>query len=200
MVVQSAGLKVKTFASARELLDQGAPPGPGCIVLDVCLPGLSGLDLQTELTSRNIQTPIIFITGHGDIPMSVKAMKGGAVDFLTKPFVDQDLLEVIQEALQKDERLKAAQTERAEIQHRLQTLTPREGEVLRLVVKGRMNKEIAAELSLSEKPSKSIAAGSCKKCRCNRSPSWSALSNEPRRRASSPATRQFRDAFGREQD
>ena len=151
MVVQSAGLKVKTFASARELLDQGAPPGPGCIVLDVCLPGLSGLDLQTELTSRNIQTPIIFITGHGDIPMSVKAMKGGAVDFLTKPFVDQDLLEVIQEALQKDERLKAAQTERAEIQHRLQTLTPREGEVLRLVVKGRMNKEIAAELSLSEK-------------------------------------------------
>ena len=149
--IQAAGLHVKTFASARQFLDQGPPEGPGCLVLDVRMPGLSGLDLQAELNSRNIQTPIIFITGHGDIPVSVKAMKGGAVDFLTKPFKVNALLTVIQEALKKDERLQASRAEKSEVQRRLQTLTPREREVLALVVKGLLNKQIAAELGAAER-------------------------------------------------
>jgi FixJ family two-component response regulator len=149
--IQAAGLTVKTFASAREFLDQGPPAGPGCLVLDVRMPGLSGLDLQAELHSRNIRTPIIFITGHGDIPASVKAMKGGAVDFLIKPFKVANLLGVIQEALQKDEQLQATRAEQAEVQRRVQTLTPREREVLGLVVKGLLNKQIAVELGAAER-------------------------------------------------
>jgi FixJ family two-component response regulator len=144
--IQAAGLNVKTFASAREFLDQGPPEGPGCLVLDVRMPGLSGLDLQTELNSRNIRTPIIFITGHGDIPVTVKAMKGGAVDFLPKPFKASNLLGAIREALKKDERLQASRAETAQVQRRIQTLTPRDREVLGLVVKGLLNKQIAAEL------------------------------------------------------
>jgi len=150
-LIQSVGLKTQTFASAQELLDQAPPAGPGCIILDVRMPGLNGLELQAELTGRNIRTPIIFITGHGDIQMSVRAMKGGAMDFLIKPFNDKDLLGAIKTAIEKDEYFKAAQTEHSEIQRRHQTLTPREREVLRLVVKGRMNKEIAAELGAAEK-------------------------------------------------
>ena len=149
--IQAAGLNVKTFASARQFLDQGPPEGPGCLVLDVRMPGLSGLDLQAELNSRNIQTPIIFITGHGDIPVSVKAMKGGAVDFLTKPFKVANLIGVIQEAIRKDERLQAHRSKTAEVQRRIQTLTPREREVMALVVQGLLNKQIAVELGAAER-------------------------------------------------
>ena len=149
--IQAAGLHVKTFASARQFLDQGPPEGPGCLVLDVRMPGLSGLDLQAELNSRNIQTPIIFITGHGDIPVSVKAMKGGAVDFLTKPFKVANLIGVIQEAIRKDERLQAHRSKTAEVQRRIQTLTPREREVMALVVQGLLNKQIAVELGAAER-------------------------------------------------
>jgi FixJ family two-component response regulator len=150
-LIQSAGLKVKAFASAREFLDQAPPEGLACLVLDVRMPGLNGLDLQAEMTARNLQTPIIFLTGHGDVPLSVKAMKGGALDFLTKPFKDKDLLGVIKEALQKDARLQVAQMEKAEIQGRIRSLTPREREVLFLVVKGKMNKEIADALGTAER-------------------------------------------------
>jgi len=146
----SAGLAAKTFASAREFLDSGTPDSPACLVLDVRMPGLSGLDLQSELAARNIQTPIVFITGHGDIPTSVRAMKAGAVDFLTKPFKDKNLITVIRDSLNKDVRLKSAQSERDLIQQRLESLTPREREVLEWVIKGLLNKQIAAELGASE--------------------------------------------------
>ena len=149
--IQAAGLNVKAFASAREFLDQGPPEGLGCLVLDFRLPGLSGLDLQAELNSRNIRTPVIFITGHGDIPVSVKAMKGGAVDFLTKPFKVNNLLGAIRDAIQKDEHLQASRAQSVEVQRRIQTLTPREGEVLGLVVKGLLNMQIAAELGAAER-------------------------------------------------
>ena len=149
--IQAAGLNVKAFASAREFLDQGPPEGSGCLVLDFRLPGLSGLDLQAELNSRNIRTPVIFITGHGDIPVSVKAMKGGAVDFLTKPFKVSNLLGAIRDAIQKDERLQASRAQSVEVQRRIQTLTPREREVLGLVAKGLLNKQIAAELGAAER-------------------------------------------------
>ena len=140
---QSAGLKVKAFASAGEFLEAGAPESPACLVLDVSLPGLSGLDLQAELARRNIQTPIVFITGHGDIPTSVRAMKAGAVDFLTKPFQNRDLIAVIRDALGKDLRLNSAHAERDLVQRRLDSLTPREREVFDLVIKGLLNKQIA---------------------------------------------------------
>jgi len=143
-------LVAKTFASAREFLEAGAPGSPACLVLDVRLPGLGGLDLQAELATRNIQTPIVFITGHGDIPTSVRAMKAGAVDFLTKPFRDRDLLAVIRDALGKDVRLKSEQAERENIQRRLESLTPRERQVFELVIRGLLNKQIAAELGASE--------------------------------------------------
>jgi len=149
--IQTANLNVKVFASAREFLDQGPPDGPGCLVLDVRMPGLSGLELQAELNSRNIRIPIIFITGHGDIPMSVKAMKGGATNFLTKPFEIAKLLEAIREALKQDKGLHASRLENAEAQRRIQTLTPRERQVLGFVVEGRLNKQIAVELGASER-------------------------------------------------
>ena len=144
--IQAAGLKVKPFASAREFLDQGPPESPACLVLDIRMPGLNGLELQAELNARNLRTPIIFITGHADIPMSENAMKGGAVDFLTKPFKTSNLLAAIQVALEKDKLLQASRVEKAEVHRRLQALTPRERAVLDLIVKGRLNKQIAAEL------------------------------------------------------
>ena len=147
---QSAGLKTRAFASAREFLDHGVSESPACLVLDVRLPGLSGLDLQAELATRNIHTPIVFITGHGDIPTSVRAMKAGAVDFPTKPFRHKDLIAVIRDALSKDIRLKSVQGERETIQCHLQSLTPRKRQVFELVIKGLLNKQIAAELGASE--------------------------------------------------
>lgn len=146
----SAGLKVTTFASASEFLAHGTPESPACIVLDVRMPGISGLELQAMLTARNIQTPIVFITGHGDIPMSVRAVKAGAVDFLTKPFRNRDLMAAILDAISKDARLKASQTEQETIQCRLQNLTPREHQVFAMVIQGMLNKQIAAELGTSE--------------------------------------------------
>jgi FixJ family two-component response regulator len=146
----SAGLTAKTYASAKDLMDAGPPASPACLVLDVCLPDLGGLDLQAELSRRQIWTPIVFITGQGDIPTSVRAMKAGAVDFLTKPFRNGDLITVIREALGKDVGLHSAQGERDEIDGRLKSLTAREREVFDLVVKGLLNKQIAAELGASE--------------------------------------------------
>jgi FixJ family two-component response regulator len=148
---ENEGFNVKAFASAQEFLDQAPSNGPGCLVLDVRLPDLNGLDLQAKLNARNITTPIVFITGHGDVPGSVKAMKAGAMDFLTKPFKFSTLLEVIQEAIKKDARLRASRQEKAELQSRLKSLTPREREVLGLIIKGRLNKQIADELGAAEK-------------------------------------------------
>jgi FixJ family two-component response regulator len=148
-LIRSVGLRVETFASAQEFL-QCCSGTPGCLVLDVRLPGLSGLDLQREMADANIHTPIIFITGYGDIPMTVHAMKAGAVAFLTKPFRDQDLLDAIQQALERDA---AARKERAEIEElriRFDSLTPRESDVLELVVTGLPNKQIAMRLGTSE--------------------------------------------------
>ena len=150
-LIQTAGFKVRTFTSAAEFLNPGPPGGLSCLLLDVRMPGLSGLDLQAELTKRKIQIPIIFMTGQGDIPTTVQAMKGGAADFLTKPLQDKDLIVLIREAIKKHERLLADQAEKAVIQGRIDSLSPREREVLMLVVKGLMNKEIADLLGAAEK-------------------------------------------------
>jgi FixJ family two-component response regulator len=149
-LIRSVDLNVETFSSAREFLGHGRPDVPACLVLDVRLPGLSGLDLQCELATANNAIPIIFITGHGDIPMSVRAMKAGAVEFLTKPFRDQELLDAIQQAIAHDREARQQRAETAELRARYDTLTPREREVMGLVVKGCLNKQIAAELGTSE--------------------------------------------------
>ncbi|MBT1512796.1 response regulator transcription factor [Bradyrhizobium sp. SRL28] len=147
---ESIGLKVEVFASAAEMLDSKLPDVASCLVLDIRLPGLSGLDFQTELAKANIHIPIIFMTGHGDIPMSVRAMKGGAVDFLTKPFRDQDMLDAVVTAIERDRKRREADKIVADLQAHLETLTPREREVLAWVSSGRLNKQIAAELGLAE--------------------------------------------------
>jgi FixJ family two-component response regulator len=147
---QSVGLEVEAFGSASELLKNALPEVASCLVLDIRLPGLSGLDLQTELAKANIHIPIIFITGHGDIPMTVRAMKGGAVDFLTKPFRDQDLLDAVMSAIDKDRRRREADKTVANLQVLFKTLSSREREVLAFVASGLMNKQIAAELGLAE--------------------------------------------------
>jgi len=149
-LIRSVGLSVRTFASADEFLQSERPDVPACLILDVRMPGLSGLDLQRDLSETNIHLPIIFITGHGDIPMSVRAMKAGAVEFLTKPFRDQDLLDAIQQALERDRRARSEQADTAELRNRYQSLTPRETEVFALVVKGMLNKQIALQLGTSE--------------------------------------------------
>ena len=149
-LLRSVGLRVETFGSAREFLDSPRPDAPGCLVLDVRLPGLSGLDLQRELTAAQLDVPIIFITGYGDIPMTVQAMKAGAVEFLTKPFRDQDLLDAIQQALERDRVARAQRTEMAELRARFDALTPRERDVFGLVVTGLQNKQVAAVLGTSE--------------------------------------------------
>jgi FixJ family two-component response regulator len=146
----SVGLRVETFASAREFLQRRGAAVPGCLVLDVRLPGLSGLDLQRELAAAQIDLPIIFITGYGDIPMTVRAMKAGAVEFLTKPFRDQELLDAIQQALERDRVAHEQRVEMAELRGRFDALTPRERDVFGLVVTGLLNKQVAAELGTSE--------------------------------------------------
>ena len=150
-LLEAVDLNVETFGSGREFLDSCLQDLPGCVVLDVRLPGLSGLDLQQEMLGRNIQIPIIFITGHGDIPMSVRAMKAGAVEFLTKPFRDQDLLDAIGQAIERDRLGRRQQAEKAELSAHFDSLTLREREVMTLVVAGLLNKQIAAELGTSEK-------------------------------------------------
>jgi FixJ family two-component response regulator len=147
---ESVGLKVEVFGSAPEMLDSKLPEVAGCLVLDIRLPGLSGLDFQAELAKANIQIPIIFMTGHGDIPMTVRAMKGGAVDFLTKPFRDQDMLDAVGRAIERDRKRREAEKIVSNVQALFQTLTPREREVLALVSSGLLNKQIAAELGLAE--------------------------------------------------
>jgi FixJ family two-component response regulator len=147
---QSVGLEVGAFGSASELLKSKLPEVASCLVLDIRLPGLSGLDLQTELARANIHIPIIFITGHGDIPMTVRAMKGGAVDFLTKPFRDQELLDAVVSAIDKDRKRREADKTVASLQALYEILSSREREVLAFVASGLMNKQIAAELGLAE--------------------------------------------------
>jgi FixJ family two-component response regulator len=147
---QSVGLEVRLFGSAAEMLQGELPDVAGCLVLDIRLPGLSGLDFQAELAKANIHIPIIFMTGHGDIPMSVRAMKGGAVDFLTKPFRDQDMLDAVTVAIERDRKRRDAEKIVANLQTLFETLTPREREILALVSSGLMNKQIAAELGLAE--------------------------------------------------
>ena len=148
-LLRSVGLQVTTFASAHEFLHHRGADVPGCLVLDVRLPGLSGLDLQHELATAQLDLPIIFITGYGDIPMTVQAMKAGAVEFLTKPFRDQDLLDAIQQALERDRVARAQRVEMAELRGRFAALTPRERDVFGLVVTGLLNKQVAAALGTS---------------------------------------------------
>jgi len=149
-LIQSVGLEVEAYGSAAELLKSKLPEVASCLVLDIRLPGLSGLDLQAELARANIRIPIIFITGHGDIPMTVRAMKGGAIDFLTKPFRDQDLLDAVVSAIDKDRKRRETDKTVANLQALYDTLSSREREVLGLVATGLMNKQIAAELDLAE--------------------------------------------------
>jgi RNA polymerase sigma factor (sigma-70 family) len=149
-LIESEGLQVELFGSAQEFLQGGSTDAPSCLVLDIKLPGISGLDFQRQLAEADIRIPIIFITGHGDIPMTVRAMKAGAVEFLTKPFRDQDLLDAIQIALERDRTRRQQEAEIATLRKRFESLTPREREILPLVVSGRPNKQIAAELGTSE--------------------------------------------------
>ena len=149
-LVQSVGLRVEAFASAQEFLRSKRPDVRSCLVLDVRLKGLSGLDLQKRMIEGGIDIPVIFITGHGDIPMTVQAMKAGAVEFLTKPFRDQDLLDAIQKALERDRKGREQRAEIAELRRRFDSLTPREREVMVLVAAGLLNKQVAGELGTSE--------------------------------------------------
>jgi RNA polymerase sigma factor (sigma-70 family) len=149
-LISTVGLHVETFDSAEAALQKLTPDAPACLVLDVRLRGLSGLDLQAELAARNCQVPIVFITGHGDIPMSVRAMKAGAVEFLTKPFRDQDLLDAVRVALERDRARREQEKEIRDLQERFESLTSREREVISMVVAGKLNKQIADQLGTAE--------------------------------------------------
>jgi FixJ family two-component response regulator len=148
-LIRSAGLNVETFASAGEFLARSPAGVPGCLVLDLRLPGLSGLDLQSRMRELSLEIPIVFITGHGDIPTSVRAMKAGAVEFLTKPFLDSDLLDAIAQAIERDGAARLRHTEMSELTARYGSLTPREREVMERVISGLLNKQVAAELGTS---------------------------------------------------
>ena len=149
-MLKSVGLHSEVFGTPREFLDSMRIDGPSCLILDVRLPGISGLDLQRALTDAGVQIPIVFITGHGDIPMSVKAMKSGAVEFLTKPFRNQDLLDAVHQALDRDRLAREQRDKLDELRERYETLSPRERQVMGLVVSGKMNKEIAYDLGTSQ--------------------------------------------------
>jgi FixJ family two-component response regulator len=151
LLLKSVGLLVETFASAQEFLDQFDPDRAGCLVLDIRMPGMSGLELQMQLNDRHSIMPIVFITGHGDVPMAVEAMQAGAVDFIQKPFRDQDLIDRINRALEKDKAMRGELRERDEIRRRMSQLTPREREVLELVTQGKANKVIAGDLNVSQR-------------------------------------------------
>jgi FixJ family two-component response regulator len=149
-LLKSVGLRSQSYETPQEFMRTKQPDGPCCLVLDVRLPGVNGLDFQRELAEAGVRTPIIFITGHGDIPMTVKAMKSGAVEFLTKPFRDQDLLDAIHQALDRDRQTRLRRAEQAELQKRYESLTAREREVMGLVVSGMLNKQVASDLGTSE--------------------------------------------------
>jgi FixJ family two-component response regulator len=148
--LKSVSLRSEAFGTAEEFLRSRRPDGPGCLVLDVELPGVNGLDFQRALADAGIRIPIIFITGHGDIPMTVKAMKYGAVEFLTKPFLDKDLLDAIHQALARDRVARQQRNDLADLRNRYESLTPREREVMGLVVSGMLNKQVASQLGTSE--------------------------------------------------
>ena len=150
-LIQSVGLSVQTFSSAQAFLHSKPPDMPGCLVLDVRLPGLSGLDLQRKLASEKVDIPIVFITGHGDIPMSVRAMKAGAIEFLTKPFRDQDLLEAVQQGIEKHRAAHQLRADTAKFRKNYDSLTSREREVFCLITRGLLNKQVAVDLGASEK-------------------------------------------------
>jgi RNA polymerase sigma factor (sigma-70 family) len=150
-LIETVGLNSQTYGSGQEFLQSPSLDVPSCLVLDVRLPGLSGLNLQRELSERGMNIPIVFITGHGDIPMSVQAMKAGAVEFLTKPFRDQDLLDAVEQALERDKAARGQRAEIAVLRQRYETLTAREREVMKLAVAGLLNKQIASQLGTSEK-------------------------------------------------
>jgi RNA polymerase sigma factor (sigma-70 family) len=149
-LLSSMGLQVESFDSAETFLQRKSPDAPSCLVLDVRLRGLSGLDFQRELAARNIRIPIVFVTGHGDIPMSVRAMKAGAIEFLTKPYRDQDLLDAVRIALERDSARREQEKEITDLQQRFDSLTPREQEVISMVVSGMLNKQIAGQLGTAE--------------------------------------------------
>jgi FixJ family two-component response regulator len=149
-LLKSVGLRSESFGTTQDFLRSTRADGPSCLVLDVRLPGVNGLDFQRDLADKGLRIPIIFITGHGDIPMTVKAMKSGAVEFLTKPFRDQDLLDAINQALERDRSTRQQQGELAELRKSYESLTPREREVMALVVSGMLNKQIASDLGTSE--------------------------------------------------
>ncbi|MEW6137893.1 MAG: response regulator transcription factor [Thermodesulfobacteriota bacterium] len=166
-LMRSVGLHVETFRSAGEFLGREPHPGPACLILDVRMPDLSGLDLQKELAASGTTLPVIFITGHGTVPMSVQAMKAGAVEFLEKPFDDQTLIDAVHEALKKDQQARLKKAELREIHERVCSLTPREREIFGLVVSGKLNKQIAFELGTSEKTVKAQRSQIMKKMRAD---------------------------------
>jgi len=166
-LIRTAGLNVQPFSSARDFLKSPRPEGPACLVLDVRMPGLNGMDLQRELVQSGFRIPIIFITGHGDIPMSVRAMKAGAVEFLTKPFRSRVLLDAIRAAIERDRSALQKQSETRELRERYEQLTPREREVMTLVAKGLLNKQVAGELSTTEATIKFHRAHIMQKMRAN---------------------------------